>query len=286
MKAICKPGLLLTIFLITSVPLALAQGTYTQIDEPSGAEGTLVGGVDAAGDIVGSYRDASGLFHGFLLQGNVYATVDYPGATETAITGLNDMGQAVGTTVHSNPPIGFLYDVGAETFTVISYPGAAQTSPIAINNDGAVAGIISSTTNTNNGFELVGSRYTRIKPPNAPNSAVDGITSSGELAGYVSSVKQTPVNFLFKEGKFHAITIPNASSATVYGVNPRGTALVGVYQPTPGTNAGFLYQGKALQELQFPGANGTFPQSVNDAGEVVGYFLDSSFNFHGFTWTP
>ena len=69
MITIRKVVLLLAISLILSVPLALGQGTYTQIDEPDGANGTYVQGIDGAGDIVGFYTDASVTTHGFLLSG-------------------------------------------------------------------------------------------------------------------------------------------------------------------------------------------------------------------------
>src|SRR5207244_377018 len=42
-------------------------GTYTTLDDPSAATGTtLAFGINAAGQVVGQYRNASGL-HGFLL---------------------------------------------------------------------------------------------------------------------------------------------------------------------------------------------------------------------------
>ena len=75
-----KEGRILAAFLIAFLPLALAQGTYTQFDVP-GAIYTFVAGIDSAGDVVGQYEDASGNFHGFFFSGSTYATVDYPGVT-------------------------------------------------------------------------------------------------------------------------------------------------------------------------------------------------------------
>jgi len=43
----------------------LAEGEFTTIDVP-GAMGTLPTGINAAGQIVGGYTDASGTGHGFL----------------------------------------------------------------------------------------------------------------------------------------------------------------------------------------------------------------------------
>jgi hypothetical protein len=84
-----------TLLLIASVPLALAQGTYTQIDVP-GATGTSGRGIDTAGDIVGSYLSGASDV-GFLLSGGVYSTIKYPGSELTFLFGINDNGQIVGS---------------------------------------------------------------------------------------------------------------------------------------------------------------------------------------------
>ena len=35
-----------------------------------------------------------------------------------------------------------------------------------------------------------------------------------------------------------------------------------------------------------PGATATFPQSINPAGEIAGYYVDASFVWHGFLRAP
>src|SRR5271155_3497411 len=77
-----KAVLSLAVLLLTTAPLALAQGTYTQIDVPGSLE-TLGYGIDNAGDIVGGYLDSNDSYHGFLLSGGIFTTLDSPGATST-----------------------------------------------------------------------------------------------------------------------------------------------------------------------------------------------------------
>ncbi|MGH9638404.1 MAG: hypothetical protein ACRD72_26510, partial [Candidatus Angelobacter sp.] len=120
-KVVC----FLAVLLLASVPLALAQGTYTQIDYP-GANLTYAFGINTAGDIAGVYVDTDGSFHGFLLSGGIYTTIDYPGARDTYVYGLNDLGQVVGQT-NIFPGVGFVYDVSTQAFTQISYPGGSST---------------------------------------------------------------------------------------------------------------------------------------------------------------
>jgi len=284
MTTIRKAVLLFTTFLIAAAPLALAQGTYTQIDAP-GAISTFAYGIDTAGDIVGQYVDCCYSDHGFLLSGGVYTTIDYPGASVTGLYGMNDLGQFVG--VASNPNVGFLYASQTQTFTTIAFPKAINTFPTAINNAGMIAG--SSETGNRGvsvGFTLVSSKYRAIFPTGAPESTVTAVDAAGKVVGNVSFRQQLHINFLYGHGGFRHLEIPNAPGAAVEGVNPAGTAYVGYYQPSSGVYAGFLYQNKTLTALQFPGSTETVAEGVDAAGEVVGIFADSSGSFHGFTWTP
>jgi hypothetical protein len=82
---------LLAVLLVASAPLALAQGTYMQIDYP-GATATQLWGIDRAGDLSGFYTYGPNSASGFLLSGGVYTSVNYPGAEKTYVLGINDDG--------------------------------------------------------------------------------------------------------------------------------------------------------------------------------------------------
>jgi uncharacterized membrane protein len=273
-----KAVLTSAIFLLSSASLALAQGTYTQIDFP-GASQTECFGVDSAGDIVGEYYDAAGL-HGFLLSAGTYTTIDYNGY-DTALNGINDTGQVVGESI-----AGFVYDLQTQIFTTISYPGSHQaTDPVAINNAGTIAGDYFYQGRWQ-GFELAGATYSQIAPPNASNVWVHGISGSGELVGLAERSHHTTdyFSFSYAQGGYSAIRILHAPDAGVIGVSPAGDALVGAYSLSSGT--AFVYRNQTLQALRFPGAIYTIAAGVNNAGEVIGDFYDSDYIYHGFTWTP
>jgi len=53
-------------------------------------------GIKTADEIVGFYEDSSGVFHGFLLSGGTYTTVDFPGAACTEAIDINDTGEVDG----------------------------------------------------------------------------------------------------------------------------------------------------------------------------------------------
>src|SRR5258707_1379444 len=95
---------------------------FTALDDPSARTGgaTEAFGINAAGQVVGQYRNASGL-HGFLLSGGMYTTLDDPLATSgTVASGINDTGQIVGYYQNASGFHGFLYSSG--TYTTLDDP--------------------------------------------------------------------------------------------------------------------------------------------------------------------
>jgi uncharacterized membrane protein len=71
-------------------------GVFTTISDPNVAPGesTAPFGINNKGDIAGMYYN--GQYHGYLLSGGSYITVDYPGANGTIAGGVNSVRQIVG----------------------------------------------------------------------------------------------------------------------------------------------------------------------------------------------
>jgi hypothetical protein len=82
------------------------KGAFATLDVPAtGTVDTDAYGISSDNDIVGGYQDASFNDHGFLLRKGVYYyPIDYPGASTTKLTGINDEGWVVG-----------VYDISTET---------------------------------------------------------------------------------------------------------------------------------------------------------------------------
>jgi probable HAF family extracellular repeat protein len=277
MTTICKSIFSLAVLLLTSSPLALAQGTYTQIDYP-GAIYTAAVGIDTAGDVSGFYQDQSGTYHGFILSGGTYTSIDYPGATWTELYGLNDIGQVVGTA--DEETIGFLYEIQSQTFTQLACQCATKTIPYAINNAGTIVGNLIALHNNEEGFELIGSTYHKIVPPGDKGDYLLGITTSGGVIGYAQGY------FTYKKGKYQPLSGPPIPHPSLTNIDPTGAILIGYYDPTATSMAGFTYQNGTVTTLQFPGAAFTSASGINSAGQVVGNFFVIGGNYHGFLWTP
>jgi uncharacterized membrane protein len=98
--------LLLIVGLIVCTPAtATAELMFTTIGAP-GASSTDARGINDAGQIVGSFANATGV-HGFLNTG-VFTTFDPPGARATQTFSINDAGQIVGFFFDGTSTHGFL----------------------------------------------------------------------------------------------------------------------------------------------------------------------------------
>lgn len=67
---------------------------------PAATKGTFATGINAAGQVVGSYTTGDGTSHGFILAGGGYANFDNNEAGsggDTLPDGINNLGQIVGT---------------------------------------------------------------------------------------------------------------------------------------------------------------------------------------------
>jgi len=114
--------------------------TYTSIDVP-GADLTHVIGLNDAGTITGTYRDAAGI-HGFYYSAGSFGAINFPEVSHTLVLGLNNVGAVVGASrrqaganVH-----GFLLSGSSYRSISVDLPGVVMTLPMAINDAGRVVG--------------------------------------------------------------------------------------------------------------------------------------------------
>ena len=98
---------------------SLNDGHYTPVQPPGSAGGSLASGINASGQVVGTYYAQPGFMsgHGFLLTGGTYTTLDVPGSIFTAANGINDQGQVVGWTNSSGQNQVFLWSPAAANST-------------------------------------------------------------------------------------------------------------------------------------------------------------------------
>lgn len=76
----------------------IADGVFTPLFLDATTPAVAAWDISPAGEIVGVYSNAAGV-HGFVLSGDGYTTLDFPGATATRAFGINAHGDIVGTYV-------------------------------------------------------------------------------------------------------------------------------------------------------------------------------------------
>src|SRR5437879_1397163 len=89
-----------------------ASNTFTAFGIP-GTQFSAPNGINAGGQIVGLYEDATSRIHGCLASGGSFTPIDVPGTTFIEFSGINDSGQIVGYYVDATGGHGFLDSGGS-----------------------------------------------------------------------------------------------------------------------------------------------------------------------------
>ena len=102
-----------------------------------------------------------------------FTTVNYPGATTTAVEGINSSGELVGIFTDSTGDHGFIDNGG--TFTTINVPGGAAgtTDAFGINGSGQVVGSFFDSSSNLHGFLDSSGTFSQIDDTSA------GVTGTG-----------------------------------------------------------------------------------------------------------
>ena len=253
--------------------------TFTTIAYPwPTSVATTAYGVNGAGQIVGGFNDSAPKSRGFWLSGSggTYGTPAIEattlGATSTTVYGINTVGQIVGKFVDATGRSrGFLLTgstsgVGG-TFTAIDYPStpsAVSTTAYGINELGEIVGAYVDGAGNSHGFTLTGITF-------------DSLTGAPSL---------TTAVFI----QIDASTL-GATQTWIYGLSNDGE-VVGAYAAAGGAFHGLSVlfttadisdlTGATFATIDFPGAANTWAHGVNDAGQIVGSYDDSTGFSHGF----
>ncbi|MCA1603360.1 MAG: hypothetical protein LC776_17545, partial [Acidobacteria bacterium] len=94
-------------FVLTLVaPVRAQEREYTTI-APSGARSSTAFGINARGDVVGTFVDQNFVQHGFLLRKDEFTVIDFPGARGTIARGISPDGDIIGSySLPGDPAIG------------------------------------------------------------------------------------------------------------------------------------------------------------------------------------
>src|ERR1051326_3005775 len=275
---------LLAAWMLWSLPLyAAIVGRVTTIDYP-GATQTLAFGMNTAGDVVGSYIDAAGMEHGFVLRDGAFTAFDYTGAFWTEGWGSNSKGEIAGQyglmdmTMH-----GFRLRNGE--FTPVEVPGQPNTMPQRIGPDGTIVGCYHVNTSsgsvnldTMHGFAMTASGAVTAYPP--ARTMNNGINPQGDIVGDVFDATGRIHGYVIHGGTTTTFDFPGITGNTrAWDMNASGE-VVGFY--VAGVQHGYMRKNGAFISFDVPGAARTFATGTNALGDIVGRYADSKGLLHGF----
>ena len=253
---------------------------YSEVIVP-GATMTNAAGINAGGHIVGTYKDAKNISHGYLLAGDQLTTIDYPNAAATEARGIGPGGAIVG--IYWMPSEvgvpaamhGYLWTPDG-VFTDVNSPDHINAIAQRILPDGTILGCLHDhdTMASMVGFMLTANGYEAI---DVFASMHNGATPDRRLiVGLYTNTTMTPARqegYVIEDGQFTPFMVPGSNFTTAWDVNPRGE-IAGVYRDAALNRFhGYVRDGDDYVTLDFPDASATRAFGINAGGDVVGTFV-------------
>lgn len=268
---------------------SVAHATYgiTLVDYP-GAGFTDIRAINNSGRIAGyASFDGGTTTFGFTYLGGVFTAFPAIPGVSTYAHGINDAGVvAGGTQGEATGDRGLILNGGA--FTFFTKPPFLNTNVRFISNSGLVVGYADDGVGN-----TVGYIYNPATATFGPDITVAGSTltipqgmnAAGQLVGsaHVSGIGTEA--FLRQPGGAMSFFQLDGHQTRARGINDLGVMTgnlsdaLGVFHAWVGTSLGY-------ELIDVPGAMGTIGQSINNAGQVSGFYYDGLGNSHGFIATP
>lgn len=222
----------------------------------------------------------------------VYRDIELPGFGLVTPSGINNLGQVVGTLNDATGRHGFLlqpqgnWNLGTGpvtgTVTILDHPDGEATF-FAVNDEGSIVGSVADGAGGRKGFIYSGGTYRDVVYPGATITEVRGINNAGVLVGYyVASGETTHHGFVFDGTNYSPLDLPGATATELHCISNNNR----ICASTP--QGSFLIEDGELQRIDVAGAQGTDATATNVNGRVIGnadYLLKTDgFLYDGFTY--
>src|SRR5580704_15505243 len=199
--------------------------TFGLIDFPRSPDSTAQG-LNSRGDVVGLYGPNLPAYEGteqsYVLEGNTFEELVYPGASYTLGLGINKSRKIVGWYVGSDGNAHSFLRKGKD-YTNIDHPGSDNTIASNINDADEIIGTYyQNTTGTIHGFVLKKGVYTTIDPEGSVFTEPMGINSNRVIVGFWIDSNQFSHGFVFQNSQFTTVDYPGASNTELSGINAEG----------------------------------------------------------------
>jgi len=226
-----------------------------------------------------------------------YQTIQYPGASQTYVTGVNSYGVVTGYYIDPTTGATFGFFEHGGKYTQVSIPNSSGTWLTGVNDSEQLCGYfhtISGGVGLDEGFELLGSKLTPFSIKKTRATYPQGINNSGQISGYADTkTLGNPVEegFVLKSATSTSkvvISVPGQTSTWAIGISKVGDVVgfAGADLNTGTPLEGFLYAASTgtLTTVSAPNAVQTKFYGINTVGEAVGFTADASGTPTGFTY--
>ncbi len=226
-----------------------------------------------------------------------YRAIDYPGAPETQVFGINDHGIAVGTG-YGLDVYPFVYNVKTGTFTdVANVAGYNSTSFLGISDSGRLAGNVDDfVQGTRSGLvrDVQGANTVFLHPDAVSLTEARGVNNQGLVSGSRDATGREgeyAFAFVYDPMKGTFSDFAESFSTLAHGINAQGDVVgsaiflggFGPADPCPGLpgnpdNKRYGWLRTADGSLTYFTVNGerTSARGINDRGQIAGFVNDFS----------
>ncbi len=228
-------------------------------------------------------------------SGYEFRAVDFPGAANTAIYAVNDLGNFVGAEKDTAGAHHAIFDDGVQ-LRLLDPKGligtAGQSWAYSINNWNDIAGAYTDSSGALHGYVRHADRsITHVDFPDAIDTQAFGVNDVGTVIGIYNDAQGNAHAFTLHDGRYRNIDLPGgvtSGGTTPLSINDLGE-IVGEFIKTDGTN-GFGYLQKPDGTFTLTTAPGSAPEqtyyiSINNRRQILGAFLDSQQVLHNFLET-
>ncbi|MBA2527238.1 MAG: hypothetical protein H0V18_15880, partial [Pyrinomonadaceae bacterium] len=254
-------------------PVRAQEREYTTI-APPGAQSSTAFGINAQGDVVGTFVDHDSVQHGFLLRHGEFTVIDFPGALRIIARGIGPKGEIVGSYQLPGDPAlasrGFMRSNNGQFFNV-KFPGSIWEIAQRILPDGTIVGC------RHDNDQMQSMRGVTIGSHGA--SEIDAFASMQNgatpdlrlLVGFWFNMMDNQTQgYMIEHGVFTSFMVPGSTATAAWDINPDG-AIVGVYNVGT-TVRGFLKTGETYATIYYPGSTATRAFGINAGGDIVGNY--------------
>lgn len=242
-------------------------GVFTAIPFPAlpgaGPVGLFGIGINNLGQIAGT-DSSTGV--GFLYSKGAFTPIAFPGAEYNYVTGLNDLGQVIGSTLTLTPPVSsFAFEYNNGVYTKLPpAPTGLSVDPTGINDSGKIVGT------AYNGVSYSGFLFSNGAWSSLPIAAQQ-INNLGDIV----ADDNPEASILSHTGGISFLpNPPGCFDPQTPAINDAGTVVAFEFCSSSG---GFVeWKNGSPSILNFPaplGIDPTYPLAINDSGEIAGYFF-------------